>query len=541
MALDGIIINKIKEDLEVYLPIRINRISQTSATEIIFNVHADNVRTNLVISLHSNYNHICLSKKNYTTYNDPSTFVMVLRKHLLNGIIYRIEQFGYDRYLLLHVRARNELYDEKEYVLSVELMGKYANLILVSDENRIIDALKKIPPYENTRRTILPGAVFTLPEKQDKQDPYHPSEINFDESLVNQIQGFSKLLENEVRYRMSSLTYEEIMKQVKESRHLYLTGVSDKYEFHVIPLTHFEKEAVQWNIQEGLDEVYYRDDEKERIRNISDDLFKVVRRQIKHFETKIRKLNVSLEEALNLQGDKENGDLLYTCENLEQKGLKQIEVSDFNGEMKQISLDPKLSIKGNANRYYSLYQKKRKGKGHIEEQIGIAENELEYFESISEQLSIADYADALDIREELSRYGYLKKSISKNKKKKKVNLYQISVDGHVITFGKNNIQNSFLSFEYAHSNDTWFHAKQFHGSHVTVNTDKPSEKIIRICANLAAYYSKGRYSSSVPVDYCLVRDLKKVKGAKSGFVTFKNYKTIYIDPIEDKDLTISVI
>ncbi|MBQ5804276.1 MAG: NFACT family protein, partial [Erysipelotrichaceae bacterium] len=197
MALDGIILSKIKEDLEAYLPIRINRISQTSATEVVFNVHADNVRTNLAISLHSNYNHICLSNKNYTTYNDPSTFVMVLRKYLLNGIIYRIEQFGYDRYLLLHIRARNELYDEKEYVLSVELMGKYANLILVSDENRIIDALKKIPPYENTRRTILPGAVFTLPEKQDKQDPYCPSDISLDESLVNQIQGFSKLLENE--------------------------------------------------------------------------------------------------------------------------------------------------------------------------------------------------------------------------------------------------------------------------------------------------------------------------------------------------------
>lgn len=541
MALDGIILSKIRDDLETYLPIRINRISQTSATEIVFNVHADNVRTSLVISLHSNYNHICLSNKNYTTYNDPSTFVMVLRKYLLNGIIYRIEQFGYDRYLLLHVRARDELYDEKEYILSVELMGKYANLILVSDENKIIDALKKIPPYENTRRTILPGAVFTLPEKQDKQDPYHSSAINFDESLVNQIQGFSKLLENEVRYRMTTQSYEEIMKQVKGSKHFYLTKVSDKYEFHAIPLTHLEKEADQWNIQEGLDEVYYRDNEKERIKNISDDLFKVVRRQIKHYETKIHKLNVSLEEALNLQGDKENGDLLYTYENLDQKGLKQLEISDFNGDMKQIVLDPKLSVKGNANKYYSLYQKKRKGKSHIEEQIAIAESELEYFESINEQLSIADYADALDIREELSRYGYLKKNISKNKKKKKVNLYQISVDGYMITFGKNNIQNSYLSFEYAHSNDTWFHAKQFHGSHVTVNTDQPSEKIIRICANLAAYYSKGRYSSSVPVDYCLVRDLKKVKGAKSGFVTFKNYKTIYIDPIEDKDLTVSVI
>ncbi|MBO4919657.1 MAG: NFACT family protein, partial [Erysipelotrichaceae bacterium] len=381
MALDGIILSKIKEDLEGYLPIRINRISQTSATEVVFNVHADNVRTNLAVSLHSNFNHICLSGKNYTTYNDPSTFVMVLRKYLLNGIIYKIEQYGYDRYLLLHVRARNELYDEKEYILSVELMGKYANLILVSDENRIIDALKKIPPYENTRRTILPGAVFTLPEKQDKQDPYHPSDINFEESLVNQIQGFSRLLENEVRFRMKTCSYDDIMKQISESKRLYLTKISDKYEFHVIPLTHLEQEAVPWDIQEGLDEVYYRDDEKERIRNISDDLFKVVRRQIKHYETKIHKLNVSLEEALNLQGDKENGDLLYTYENLDQKGLKQLEICDFNGEMKQIALDPKLSVKGNANKYYSLYQKKRKGKSHIEEQIAIAESELEYFES----------------------------------------------------------------------------------------------------------------------------------------------------------------
>ena len=541
MALDGIILSKIREDLEGYLPIRINRISQTSATEIVFNVHADSVRTNLVVSLHSNYNHICLSNKNYTTYNDPSTFVMVLRKYLLNGIIYRIEQFCYDRYLLLHVRARDELYDEKEYILSVELMGKYANLILVSDENRIIDALKKIPPYENTRRTILPGAVFSLPDRQDKQDPYHPSGIDFDESLVNQIQGFSRLLENEIRFRLNSQSYDGIMKEIGESKRLYLTKVSDRYEFHVIPLTHLQKEAQSWNIQEGLDEVYYRDDEKQRIRNISDDLFKVVKRQIKHFETKIRKLNVSLEEALNLQGDKENGDLLYTYEDLDRKGLKQLEIHDFNGELRQIALDPKLSVKANANKYYSLYQKKRKGKSHIEEQIAIAENELEYFESINEQLSIADYADALDIREELAKYGYLKKNVSKNKKKKKVNLYQIKVDDRLITFGKNNIQNAYLSFEYARSNYTWFHAKQFHGSHVVVDTDHPDEKIIRICANLAAYYSKGRYSSSVPVDYCLVRELKKIKGAKSGFVTFKNYKTIYIDPVEDKELTVTAV
>ena len=541
MALDGIILYKVKQDLDNYLPIRINRISETSKTEIVFNVHANTIRTNLVISLHSNYNHICLSNENYTTYNDPSTFVMVLRKHILNGIIYKIEQFDYDRYLLMHIRARDELYDEKEYVLSVELMGKYANLILIDSENKIIDALKKIPPYENTRRTILPGAQFSLPDKQNKQDPFNPININYDESLVNQIQGFSKLFENEVRYRLANQTYEEIMSEVKNSNKLYLTKQNDNYEYHVIALTHLSNEYKSWDIQEAFDEIYFEDDEKERIKNISEDLYKIVKRQIKHFNTKIGKLQYSLQDALNLEKDKENGDLLYQYSNLEQKGLKEIEITGYDGQNKLIPLDPKYSIKVNANKYYQQYQKKRKGKVFIEEQLEIANNELEYFKSLSEQLSIANYSDALDIKEELSKFGYLKKPISKNKKKKTINLYQVKVDDCTITFGKNNIQNNYLTFDYAKPNYMWFHAKQFHGSHVVVDTNEPNEKIIRICANLAAYYSQGRLSSSVPVDYCLVKDVKKVKGTKPGFVTFKNYKTIYIDPEEDKNLTINAI
>lgn len=541
MALDGIILYKVKQDLDKYLPIRINRISETSKTEVVFNVHANTVRTNLVISLHSNYNHLCLSSKNYTTYNDPSTFVMVLRKHILNGIIYKIEQFDYDRYLLMHIRARDELYDEKEYILSVELMGKYANLILVDSNNKIIDALKKIPPYENTRRTILPGAVFSLPDKQNKQDPFNNPTINFDESLVNQLQGFSKLLENEVRHRLSKQSYQEIINEIIESDCLYLSKINDAYEYHTIPLTHLSQQYSKFNIQEAFDEIYFEDDEKERIKNISEDLYKIVKRQIKHYNTKIGKLQYSLNDALNLQNDKDNGDLLYQYPNLEQKGLKQVEITGYDGQCKLITLDPKYSIKVNANKYYQQYQKKRKGKAFIEEQLQIANNELEYFKSLSEQLAIANYSDALDIKEELSKYGYLKKAISKNKKKKTINLYQIKVDDCTITFGKNNIQNNYLTFEYAKSNYTWFHAKQFHGSHVVVDTNEPNEKIIRICANLAAYYSQGRFSSSVPVDYCLVKDIKKIKGYKPGFVTFKNYKTIFIDPQEDKNLTINAI
>lgn len=542
MALDGITLYKVKEDLQKYLPIRINRISETSKTQIVFNVHADRVRTNLVMSFHSNYNHICLSDRNYTTFNDPSTFIMVLRKHILNGIIYKIEQYGYDRYLLMHVRSRDELYDEKEYILSVELMGKYANLILVDPNGKIIDALKKIPPYENARRTILPGVTFELPEKQDKADPFAAKDIDFEASLVKQLQGFSRLLENETRYRMDNgERFSSIMEEIRDSDSLYLSRGRENIEFHVIPLKHLELPVERWDIQKGFDEIYYQDDEKERIKNIADDLFKVVKRQLKHYETKIEKLSRSLDDALNLASDKENGDLLYTYSDLERKGLKEITVLDYEGNERTITLDPRFSVKVNANKYYNQYQKKRKGKIYIEEQLEIAEKERNYFESLNEQLSIADYADALDIQEELFRFGYLKKGGNKNKKKKKVNLYQVKVDGHTITFGKNNLQNAFLSFEYAHGNDTWFHAKQFHGSHVVVDTDKPDEKLIRTCANLAAWYSKGRYSSSVPVDYCLVKELKKVKGTKPGFVTFRNYKTIYIDPYDDRELNVTPI
>lgn len=543
MALDGIILSKVKDDLSNYLPIKINRISETSKTEIVFNVLAGGTRTNLAMSFHSVYNHICLSDKNYNTYNDPSTFVMVLRKYILNGFIYQIDQNEYDRYLIMHIKARNELFDEKEYLLSVELMGKYANLILIDENGKILDALKKIPPYENTRRTILPGAIFELPESQNKLDPFNidESQINFDESLVKQLQGFSKLLETEVFHRLKTQSYKSIIEEIKNSHNLYISKHNDEVEFHVIPLTHLNVDYKITDIQKGFDDIYFENDEKERIKNIADDLFKVVKRQIKHYESKVVKLQDSLLDAENMDYCKNCGDLLYTYSDLNKKGLTNINIENYENEVINIKLDPKYSVKENANRYYNQYQKKRKGKVYIEEQLQIAKNELEYFDSLAEQLSIANYSDALDIQEELNKYGYLKKQISKNKKKKKINLYQTEVDGYIITFGKNNIQNDYLSFEYAKPNYMWFHAKDFHGCHLVVNTDSPNEKVLRTCANLAAYYSKGRYSSSVPVNYCLAKDVKRIKGFKAGFASIKNYKTIYIDPNEDTSLVIRTI
>lgn len=533
MALDGIILSKVKDNLISHLPMRINKISQSSQTEIVFNVHSNNIRTNLVMSFHSNDNHISLSNKPYTDFEEPSTFVMVLRKYLINGIITSIEQNEYDRYLLLHIKALDDLYDEKNYLLSVELMGKYANLVLVDKTtNKIIDAYKKIPPYENTKRTILVGANFELIETQNKLNPFEIDSIDLDESLVKQLQGFSKTLEEEVRFRLKKQTFKEIMKEIEESNSLYIVGEN----YHIIPLTYLNSNVIEKNIEEGFDYLFYQKSEKERIKSVTDDIFKFIKRQSKHYTTKMAKLQTSLDDALNLNSDKENGELLYYYENLDQKGLKEIVIKDYENSEHLIKLDPKLSIKQNANKYYQSYTKKRKGKDYIEKQITICQNEIDYFNGLLEQLSIAGYQDGLEIKEELARYGYLRKKVNL-KKKKKINLYQVNTGKYLITWGKNNTQNDFLTFDYAKSNYTFFHAQKYHGSHVVVNGSDLDEETIRKAANIAAYNSQGRLSSSVPVDYCLIKDVKKVKGAKAGFVTIRNQKTIYVDP-EEIDLDI---
>ncbi len=540
MAIDGIILSKVKDDLCTHLPIRINKINSTSNTEVVFNVHADKIRTNLVISLHSVYNHISLSNENYSDFEEPSTFVMVLRKHITNGIITSIIQNEYDRYLLLNIRALNELYDEKEYILSVELMGKYANLILIDKQtNKIIDALKKIPPYLNNKRTILQGAIFEIPESQNKLDPYNNFNINFEESLVKQIQGFSKQLEEEIRFRLANnQKYEDIINQIKNSNSLYISSNND---YHIIPLTYLNLPYKQVDIKKGFDLLYYKANEKERIKIVTEDIYKFIKRQIKHFDNKIIKLKQSLIESENLDEDRINGELLYTYSNLESKGLNKIDIQDYDGNNKTIKLDPKLSVKQNANKYFTAYTKKRKGKVYIEEQLEIANREFEYFDALKEQLEIATYLDALQIKEELIKYGYIRKKTNKQKKNKKINLYQVKYKGATITFGKNNTQNDYLSFDYGKPNNMWFHAKDFHGAHLIVDNDKPDEDVLRMCANLAAYFSSGRMSNSVPVNYCLVKNLKKVKGAKAGFVTIKNYKTIYIDPYLDESIEIKAI
>lgn len=546
MALDGLLLYKIQGKIKEILPAKINKIYMISNTEIFFQLRSQGKKQNLLISCHSIYNRINITEKDYPTPEEPNNFVMFLRKHLDGATIFQVEQTDYDRYLTFSIATRNEIGDKVILYLSVELMGKYANVILYNEDKKIMDVLKRIPPFENNRRILQPGATFKLPDAQnEKLDPFTCPPLNIDIDLSRQLQGFSPLLSKEIKYRLEKgQSFQQIMQEIQESDSLYITSFQEENQFHCIPLTHLQKSYKCYPIMEGLDVLYYHKEEKDRIKQLTGDLFKLVRRELKHHRQKLPRLNASLEEALDCDKWREYGDYLQPYSYQVKKGQTEITFDRYDGEGTiTIPLDPKLDGLGNAKKYFQKYNKGKKGQVHILEQIELCEKEIEYFEGIEQQLEMASVIDAREIREELAKLGYCKSYVSKiRKKKKKENIPNITSilleNGITLTFGKNNIQNEYLTFKFASKNDTWFHAKDYHGAHVVINTSEPDEKTIRLAANFAAYFSKGQFSSSVPVNYCLVKQLKRVPGTKPGFVSLTNYKTIYIDPDEEAILAL---
>ncbi|MBQ3385197.1 MAG: NFACT family protein [Erysipelotrichaceae bacterium] len=532
MAFDGIFLRQIVKQLQVLENSHINKIYQISDTEILFNLYAQK-KYQLMVSCHSSYNRIHLTERNYPTRNNPSNFIMIMRKYLEGGTITSIKQAGLDRYLTISVANRNEIGDRITLDIYVELMGKYANLILVSD-NKIIDALKRIPPFENTKRTIHPGARFKVTESQSgKIDPFTIDEVNDSDNLFEKLVGFSPLLSDEVRYRLNNgQSYKEILHEIDSSDRVY---ISSNDMFHCIPLTHLKKPYVSYPICEGLDEIYFSKEEKERIRQQTGDLFKFTRREIKKIETKIQRLEDSLEEARNCDIWRQYGDALYANMDKVVKGMTTVTLTDYSGNELTIPLDVKLDVKGNARKCFQKYRKGSTGQKYIVEQLEVARENLSYFNLIQQQLEQADFRTAREIRQELEKNGYIrrKKVRAPKKKQSEPQYLKIPFNDKFIYVGKNNIQNDYITFRKAGRVDTWFHVKDIHGAHVVITTSHPTEEEIRLCAQLAAWYSKARESSSIPVNYTLIKHIKKIPGSKLGLVSMSEYNTIYIDINEE--------
>lgn len=535
MSIDGCFIHYLTTELnQEILNFKINKIYQPAPLEIVLQLRGKNetgliVNKQLLISSKLDHPRIHLLTKKISNPEVPNNFCMLLRKYIERGVIKEIKQYQNDRLIELHINAYNELDDENTFILIFEIMGRNSNIILLNSENTIIDALRKLPPSFDNLRTIIPHAKYNYPSSTKSINPFN-KEIPL---LLDNLQGVSKQLLN----TLNELDNSNILSFLNQEIKPVIFKTEKKLDFYAYPLSNdYEVISTHQTLSEMLEE-YYNESLK-TVNYNAVELEKTIQKELKKANIKLSNLTLDLQKAKENLKYSNIGILLQSNLYKVKKGDTKVIVLDYfnNNEELEINLNPLLDPSSNLKAIFNKAKKASNAIVEVKKQIDIVLKEIEYLNTILFQLSIADNKDLEEIKLELSLNGYLKSNQKYKKKQQKIEFITYKVDDILIYVGKNNTQNDYLTHKIASSNDYWFHTKNLPGSHVIVKIPENdpnfimSEKLIRAAANIAAYYSTGKTSSSVPVDYTKVRYLKKVPGMKGSFVTLQNQKTIYIDP-----------
>lgn len=567
MAFDGIVTTAISRELkDILLGGRIEKIYQPEEEDIIFHIQANRSKHQLFLSSNSSHPYTCLITNKLENPKNPLAFCMLLRKHLSGGRIIGIDQQNGDRVIDFNIESQNELGYSTLKTLSIEIMGKHSNIVLYDRESRIIiDAIKRVSFDMSRTRQILPGKTYELPPSQDKisldnldmlQDEFYENMlVNPDRQskvLLSAIKGLSPILCEELVFRIQHAqgshvesikkTLADLREKVRENdwqTRVYQKKDGTPIDFHVLPLGIYENtySALSFpTISQGIEYYYENKSTSNRIRQKTQDLDKAVQNSINKIQLKKQRLSEDLLQAKDSEDLRLYGELLTAHLHEIKSGEPSVEVENYyNQEQVKIPLDVRFSPAKNAQNYFKKYGKAKTSIKEKSLQLQEVEKDLNYLETVQSYLETADSVEIVDdIRSELIESGFLKrKLLTSGSKKKKTNFLEYTLsDGSKAFVGRNNKENDQLTFKKSAARDYWFHTKDIPGSHVVLSVSKEGlkEEQILETAALAAYHSKAKSSSKVPVDYMPIRYVKKPKGAKPGMVIFTNNKTVYVDP-----------
>ena len=538
MALDGLMIHHLVNELKFLVNGKIGKISQVGNNDFLFVIRAQGKNNKLFISLERNQYRIALTENEYISPANATMFTMLLRKHFEGGTILEITQYDLDRIVIFKISKTNEFGDKVTKNLILELMGKNSNMIITDDDFIIIDSLRKNGISEDGR-TILAKALYEFPitKKEnifklndEKIKEIYEENVNDYKDIISLFSGFSPVISKQII--SSKAPIGELLSLKNKEITPCITTLNGKEEF--LCYNYGEIIKTYTSLSMMLEDYFYKKTISNEVMEKSNNLKTHVAHTIKRLKNKIEKLQVELDEAISAEKYRLYGELiinnLYKFKN--EKTDKINLENYYTNEIITIELDPKVSVKENANRFFIKHQKSKKAITYITEQINIANDEIEYLELIYSQILNANVIDIEQIKNELIENHYIKKTSNKNnKRKEKIEiLTYLTNSGSKILVGKNNIQNEYITHKLAKPNDMWYHVKDAPGSHVLVVDPTNTEEEIRTASILAAYYSSYQSSSSVCVNYTLARWIKKIPGKRNCFVTYSNEKTIYIDP-----------
>lgn len=591
MAFDGITIAAIRKELADTLENgRISKIAQPEPDELLLTIKTSAGQYKLVLSANPSLPLAYLTEENKISPVTAPPFCMLLRKHIQNGRILSITQPDFERILVFEIEHLNELGDLCHKKLIVELMGKYSNIIFVSENHVIIDSIKRISAAISSIREVLPGKDYFVPSADGKQNPLLTDKNSFirsvtakheycPQALVSSYNGISPLIAHEICFlsdvsdkMASELTDSEsarlfdafntIFNKIKEEQFnpvIYYEKEVPK-EYSCVPLSSYEKKctafiknteistavpsALSANRCVAYDSVctlirdYYAQKEKySRSRQKSADLRKIVstilERDIKKYDLQCRQL----KDTEKMETYRIYGELLQTYGYSIEPGVSSATVDNYyTNEPITIPLDKQKTPLENARRYFDKYGKCKRTREALSELIVQVKDEITHLESIMTALDIAEKEEDLNqIREELTECGYIRRKSGKHGLGKQrftsKPFHYITSDGFDIYVGKNNYQNEELTFKFASGNDWWFHAKGIPGSHVILKSEgkEVPDSSFEEAGRLAAFYSKGRGQEKVEIDYTPRKNIKKTPGGKPGFVIYHTNYSLNID------------
>ncbi|HCJ01798.1 MAG TPA: hypothetical protein DHV31_02780 [Clostridiales bacterium] len=531
---------------------KIRRICQPEKDEITISVY--NGRTNLLLVISANPNspriHLTTVKKE-NPYAAPP-LLMILRKYVGAAVIKSVSAIANDRIIEIALRARNEMFDDENFYLVCELMGRYSNIILLNQERRILDSLYKLIPDEKQKRQIMIGAKY-LPPEQNKvfignapalEDALRPFPIEqYKDFLVKQAAGVSQPTAKSILQQAENendLTPTGVARVAKAYADIYRspyfspsikTDTPHDFYPYSYPFANIEKRE---SLNACADEVFSLADKESRLKAASKSLEHALRAAVKKTENAIGVISQKVLDGEKSEEIRVTAELITTNLYKIKPGDKTVTLFDYyTNQERTLPLDPILRPNEYAQKLFKKYQKLKRGKEINEKLLKQNEDNLLYYHALETELKLAETPQDLALTEESMREAGLIKAQRKGKKKEPQILFlTYEKDGHKIYCGKGGLQNEYVTFKVGRENDIWLHAAKSHGAHVILSTEgkEPPEALLLFAAEIAAYYSERREDLSVEVDYTKRKNVRRHPAKKVGLVYYTDYKTIAARP-----------
>ena len=567
MAFDGIITKTISYELQkVLLDGKINKIFEPNKNEILLGIYSGGKNYALNICIDSNLYRLHLTTNLKANPLTAPNFCMLLRKHLMG---YKIKEFysapDLERIITIKLEGYNELNDLTTKYLIIELMGKHSNIILLNDKFFIIDSLRHLDITSHSYRDIMPAHEYIYPtntktnfyEITSSENLYNlitEANTSLSKFFTNKFTGFSNPFIKNILKKLN-IDNQNFSKEDIDVLFNYLCNILNNLDTNSISTISYTNEkgksdyvidcvqkSEDLEINFFIDDFYYNKENSDNFSAYRNNLLKLISQVLKKYSYRLENINSKLKECANKDLYKLYGELITAnLYRLTDVNSDKITLENYydNFNPIEIPINTSISISENAKKYFKKYNKLKNALEVVTFQKKETEQELEYIESIIYELDSAKSLEDVDeIFNELSDSvifkDYIQTRKNKNNKKSdsKSTPREFTVDGYTVLVGKNNKQNDYLTTKIADKDDIWFHTKDIHGSHVILRHPKQNMPIdtLEKCAKLAAYYSKAKLSTNVPVDYCPVKFVKKPNGSKPGMVIYTNNKTLYVNP-----------